>query len=488
MEYEVDSVRRRRAVKSAVSTQDLILNHMVKGFVDMNDISNEEVLYNENNNKTIRMNVYPTKNFGKMITANCARVKKGNNLAENGIVHVVDGVVAPALQSIQEIITESKKLTNLKRVLQSTDLDKYFKEDGHYTIFAPTDEAFNKLDEMFKQKILNGEACAASILKHHIVSHTICSSAIIGNASVHNIEGERLSLERKDNDEVTLEENSVITQADIIATNGVIHLIDTILIPDSALHITEALKKRNNTKFENLIEQAGLAEEFDGMKNATVFVPSDDAFNDEETKKYLNEIKDDKEKLKNVVMYHTVQGQVQTCDLENNKMFETKLPGKSLRVNLYSTLPLFTNIVNKATVNCARMTDFDEKTCGSTIQQVDRILMPPEKNILDTIENDEKFSILKKILKGTEVEKILQENNQSITLLAPDNEAFEGVNEDDMKTLMEDKEKANAVLKNHVLTGKIFIFLFKYFTLTFVLLQRFFAALVSDHNHGASLH
>lgn len=56
-----------------------------------------------------------------------------------------------------------------------------------------------------------------------------------------------------------------------------------------------------------------------------------------------------------------------------------------------------------------------------------------------------------KIINGTEVEKILEKNDNSITLLAPDNDAFSKISEDDLKILTEDKEKANVVLKNHIL-------------------------------------
>lgn len=111
----MDSVRRRRDVKVAVSTKDLVLNHMTEGFIDLNDVTNEQMLVSENNNSTIRMNIYPTHNFEKMITANCARVKKGNNLAENGIVHMLEGVITPAVQSIQEIIADTARLSHLKK-------------------------------------------------------------------------------------------------------------------------------------------------------------------------------------------------------------------------------------------------------------------------------------------------------------------------------------------------------------------------------------
>lgn len=117
-------------------------------------------------------------------------------------------------------------------------------------------------------------------------------------------------------------------------------------------------------------------------------------------------------------------------------------------------LPLFSNIVNRATVNCARITGFDEKTCGSVIHEVNKILAPPTKNILEVINSDDKYSTLRQVLKDTEVEKILQQNNQSITFLAPTDETFSTLDEKDKKILLNDKEKANLVLKNHVLTGK----------------------------------
>lgn len=81
--------------------------------------------------------------------------------------------------------------------------------------------------------------------------------------------------------------------------------------------------------------------------------------------------------------------------------------------------------------------------------------MPPTKNILEVINSDGRYSTLRQVLKDTEVEKILQENNRSITFLAPTDETFSALDEKDKKVLLEDKEKANMVLKNHVLTGKI---------------------------------
>lgn len=106
----------------------------------------------------------------------------------------------------------------------------------------------------------------------------------------------------------------------------------------TAQHINQALKTQNFTKFQSLVEQAGLAEELDSLANATVFAPSDEAFENAETKKYLEEIKDDQEKLKEVVMYHAVQGQMQSGEMNNNEILKSYFNEMPLRLNLYSTV------------------------------------------------------------------------------------------------------------------------------------------------------
>ncbi|KAJ8920689.1 hypothetical protein NQ315_004828, partial [Exocentrus adspersus] len=448
---KVDPTRRRRTA-NALSNKDLVLSHTLEGFVDLQDLTNEQLLKSENNNSTIRFNMYPTQSREKLVTANCARISKPNVLSKNGIVHVADGVVIPATEGIESIIRQHPKLTSFKKALEYTDISTHIKPEGHYTVFAPTDEAFNKLEEGQKQKILNGGGCVESILKFHFTPHTVCSSAIIGNATTHNVEGDILNLERTADDELIFEGKAKFTEADIMGTNGVIHLLDDIIIPTSGLYIGSVLRTHNFTKFQEIVDRAGLREEINALNNATVFVPVDTAFETPEAKKVLEAAKDNPEKLKEIVRYHIVQGQLQSSDMNNNLLLETNDYGKDIRVNLYSTLPLFTNVVNRATVNCAKMIGFDERACGSIIHEVSKVLVPPSQSILEIIDSTEKYSTLRTILKDTEVEKILQQSNQSITFLAPTDETFAAMDEKEKKVLLENKEKANLVLRNHVLT------------------------------------
>lgn len=82
-----------------------------------------------------------------------------------------------------------------------------------------------------------------------------------------------------------------------------------------------------------------------------------------------------------------------------------------------------------------------------------KILQPSSSNVLDLIRSDESLSVLSELIQGTEVEEVLKDENQSITFVAPTNAALQEIDDADLKVLKEDKKKANALLKNHVLTG-----------------------------------
>lgn len=111
-------------------------------------------------------------------------------------------------------------------------------------------------------------------------------------------------------------------------------------------------------------------------------------------------------------------------------------------------------MINRGTVNCAKLVNFDEKSCGSVMHTVDKLLIPPTKSILDIVNSNENYSILSKLIQGTEVEEILKDEKQSVTLLAPTDEIFDKVDEKELNVLLENKEKANEVLKHHILTGE----------------------------------
>ena len=86
--------------------------------------------------------------------ANCARVTSRDHYARNGIVHIVDRVILPATQTIAEIVQNDIQLRSLRKALEKTNmLEQLSQPDGQFTLFAPTDDAFSKMNENLKVQL-----------------------------------------------------------------------------------------------------------------------------------------------------------------------------------------------------------------------------------------------------------------------------------------------------------------------------------------------
>lgn len=175
--------RRQNQNSDNFTMKNVILNHIVKGFVNIEDIDNEQILNSEYDNFTIRMNVFPKiranrreedDGYRYLYTANCVPIVKPNKFAKNGIVHKIQNVLTPVKQNVMEIIRAREDMTILRTVLEKTKMDKILdgttEEDDEsktpvakqFSIFAPTDSAFEKLDPQLKRKLKEGAACAES--------------------------------------------------------------------------------------------------------------------------------------------------------------------------------------------------------------------------------------------------------------------------------------------------------------------------------------
>jgi uncharacterized surface protein with fasciclin (FAS1) repeats len=185
--------RNRRQPNNGIGTvapRDLILNHIVSGrWVNIEDIDNEEILQTDYKNATIRMNVFPklmlprhpsknnddSNNYPYLYTANCIPVVRPNKIANNGVVHMISKVLIPVEKTLMQLIKEREDMTIMRSILEKTDMDKMLeglnddddsrRVEKQYTIFAPTDRAFEQLDPQLKRKLKEGSGCAINILK-----------------------------------------------------------------------------------------------------------------------------------------------------------------------------------------------------------------------------------------------------------------------------------------------------------------------------------
>lgn len=178
---------RRANDENSSTMKEVLQNHIVKGVFNIEEVDNEQILNSEYDNLTIRLNVFPKirpnrreddDGYRYLYTANCVPITKPNKFAQNGIVHKVQKVLTPVRQNVMEIIRSRDDMTILRTVLEKTKMDKILdgssEEDvetktpvaKQFSIFAPTDSAFEKLDPQLKRKIKEGAACAESKLPH----------------------------------------------------------------------------------------------------------------------------------------------------------------------------------------------------------------------------------------------------------------------------------------------------------------------------------
>ena len=171
------------------------------------------------------------------------------------------------------------------------------------------------------QKLEKGNGCSKDILLHHLLPNVICTGVIDGKAKTSNVNNKYVILERNPEDDVLINDAKV-TSRDVMASNGVIHIIDEVLVPESARTVNEAMEENHMTTLSELFKIAEMEEALNGMSNVTIFAPSEKALSTL-SKDMLEDLKADPAKLKEFLMYHIASPKTCQCEMENNKMLKT---------------------------------------------------------------------------------------------------------------------------------------------------------------------
>ncbi len=134
-------------------------------------------------------------------------------------------------KDIVDTAVAAGSFTTLAKALQAADLVGTLKGTGPFTVFAPTDEAFAKLPAGTLADLLKPEnkAKLTAILTYHVVAGKVMASQVTGMKSAKTVNGQSLKIAVKDNGVII--DSAKVAKADIAASNGVIHVIDTVLLP-----------------------------------------------------------------------------------------------------------------------------------------------------------------------------------------------------------------------------------------------------------------
>lgn len=118
----------------------------------------------------------------------------------------------------------------LNSALKKTGLDRTLRGKGPYTLFAPSDAAFAKIPKADREALLNDKKKLPIVLKYHVVPKKYMASDLASRRSIVTVQGESLMLDNKDGTQIV--DGALVTKADSDCRNGVVHVIDTVLIPE----------------------------------------------------------------------------------------------------------------------------------------------------------------------------------------------------------------------------------------------------------------
>lgn len=163
-----------------------------------------------------------------------AKVSTTDILCDNGVIHVIDSVILPGKATIPEIAKDSGTFEILLAAAKAAGLADVLGSTGPFTVFAPTDEAFEKLSKGTVEMLLKPEnkSKLVDILKYHVIPGRVYSERVLESKALKTLQGSPASVSLKDGSPRI--EQAKILKTDIDATNGVIHVIDSVIIPPPA--------------------------------------------------------------------------------------------------------------------------------------------------------------------------------------------------------------------------------------------------------------
>ncbi len=390
---------------------------------------------------------------------------------DNGIIHAVDAVIGlpdvttfatadPNFDILVQALTADESFTFVETLMMSED-------PAPFTVFAPTNTAFtNVLDELELAGLDDIPAdLLSSILSYHVVAGSnVRAENLTDQMMVETLETGTFTITLGDNVTITDENGrtATIVATNVQANNGVIHVLDTVILPENeAIEIetnTIADFVAGNEDYSSLLaalEATGLTSTFTGTDDYTVFAPNDAAFAaflSDNNFASLDEVPVDL--LTQVLLNHVQMGEIMSADLTTGYIPSMAVWGAS-----EEPLSMYINTDDGVMINgVASVTSADNEVDNGIIHAVDAVIGLP--NITTFATADPNFDILVQALTRedsfTFVETLMMsEDPAPFTVFAPINDAFvDLLDELELGALADiPTETLEATLAYHVVTG-----------------------------------
>jgi transforming growth factor-beta-induced protein len=336
---------------------------------------------------TVNGNKIALSTNGSSLQINTATVVTTDLMTDNGIIHVIDAVLLPptasepATDSLLETARAAGQFTVLLDLLAATGLDTVLADESNqFTVFAPNDEAFAKIDAATLKVLSNNPDTLKSILLQHVLPTAVDSITAMSLAgqSADTANQSTIPVSINTDSDSLMVGNANVVAADIQARNGVIHVIDAVIIGDIAIpqalgSITDVARENGNfTTLLAALEAANLTDVLADIKtDYTVFAPTDAAFAllGEAT---INGLLQDPEALTDILLYHVI-GNSKIMSSTAVSVASSNAPNVTMANNKTTILSLKDQALY---INGAKVVIADVLADNGVIHVIDAVILP----------------------------------------------------------------------------------------------------------------
>jgi len=217
----------RNSLSNVTVLTDVLKYHVIGGGIAYSSSLINGQLVQSLNEKNIRINIY-TPPAGKIITASGSPVSVADQNATNGVIHVVDKVMLPPAGNVVDIVSSTAIFSTLLTAVNTAEMASVL-AGGPFTVFAPTNAAFSGVSNL--DELLQDKEKLKKILQYHVVSDAVLYSyGLTNGATVNTLADQMVTVTIANN--IVKVNDATVTSPDLTVTNGVIHTIDKVLIPD----------------------------------------------------------------------------------------------------------------------------------------------------------------------------------------------------------------------------------------------------------------
>ena len=410
---------------------------------------------------------------GENLLVNTSTVTMTDIVTDNGIIHVIDAVLTPKTlpetaptNNIIETAQQAGNFSTLLAALDAASLTSALAdESSEFTVFAPTDAAFEAIGSNFLNTLLANPTVLADILKQHVLVGSVDSvtAMSLNGQSAETLLGNTLPVAINAETNMLSFGGANIVVKDIMTTNGVIHVIDSVIISDVTLpqstntiadiasadgNFTTLLAALTATGLDTLVA--------DPDNTFSVFAPTDAAFAalGQDT---INALLADTDTLRDILLYHVFPDATVLSDdavsIANSNSNKIEMANGDMAAISYVDSSLF--------INDSAITEANVTASNGVIHVLNKVIMPPAevgtptKTIATVATETPALSTLVTALQAASLVDTFNDTTQSFTVFAPTNAAFSKIPTADLEALLADTTALTGVLTQHVLGAQV---------------------------------